>query len=98
MQVCSKKGSRQYASKKFGLFSGYLDCQNSHYEVDLLGKSTFKPIPYTSRINNKTQQKSAKQKLHRKNLFLLIEKENLTDRINLPGLHDLISKYIINFF
>ena len=24
----------------------YLDCQNNHYEVDLLGTSTFKPIPY----------------------------------------------------
>ena len=23
-----------------------LGCQNNHYEVDLLGKSTFKPIPY----------------------------------------------------
>ena len=22
----------------------YLDCQNNHYEVDLLGKDTFKPI------------------------------------------------------
>ena len=29
-------------------FPLYLDCQNKHYEVDLLGKSTFKPIPYFS--------------------------------------------------
>ena len=34
-----------------------LDCQNNHYEVDLLGNSTFKPIPYTSWIKNNTQQK-----------------------------------------
>ena len=28
-------------------FPLYLDCQNNHYEVDLLGTSTFKPIPYS---------------------------------------------------
>ena len=28
-------------------FSLYLDCQNNHYEVDLLGTSTFNPIPYS---------------------------------------------------
>ena len=27
-------------------FPLYFDCQNNHYEVDLLGTSTFKPIPY----------------------------------------------------
>ena len=27
------------------LFPVYLDCQNNHYEIDLLGTSTFKPIP-----------------------------------------------------
>ena len=26
-------------------FPLYLDCQNNHYEVDLLGTSTLKPIP-----------------------------------------------------
>ena len=35
----------------------YLDCQNIHYEVDLLGTSTFKPIPYSHWIKNNTQQK-----------------------------------------
>ena len=28
-------------------FPLYLDCQNNHYEVDSLGTSTFKPIPYS---------------------------------------------------
>ena len=28
-------------------FPLYLDCQNNHSEVDLLGTSTFKPIPYS---------------------------------------------------
>ena len=35
----------------------YLDCQNNHYEVDLLGTSTFKPIPYSQWIKINTQQK-----------------------------------------
>ena len=43
-------------------FPLYLDCQNNLYEVDLLGKSTFKPIPYSSWIKNITQQKPIKQK------------------------------------
>ena len=40
-------------------FPQYLGCQNNHYEVDLLGKFTFKPIPYCSWIqknNSKTNQ------------------------------------------
>ena len=49
-------------------FPLYLDCQDNHYEVDLLGTSTFKPIP-------------------------LIEKENLTDKINLSGPQTNDSKY-----
>ena len=35
----------------------YLDCQYNHYEVDLLERSTFKTIPYSLWIKNKTQQK-----------------------------------------
>ena len=62
-----------------------LDCQNNPYEVDLLGKSTFKPIPYPSWIKNNTQQKPIKPKLFKKDLFPLIEKENLTDNKNLSG-------------
>ena len=27
-------------------FPLYVDCQNNHYEIDLLGTSTFKPIPH----------------------------------------------------
>ena len=38
-------------------FPLYLDCQNNHYEVDLLGTSTIKPIPYSQWIKNNTQQK-----------------------------------------
>ena len=39
-------------------FPFYLDCQNNNYEVDLLGTSTFKPIPYShwiKKILNKRQ-------------------------------------------
>ena len=39
-----------------------LDCQNNHYELDLLGNSTSKPISYSSWIKNNTQQKPLKQK------------------------------------
>ena len=77
-------------------FSLYLDCQNNHYEVDLLGTSTFKPIPFSYWIKNNTQQKRLKQQPHKKDLVPLIEKENLTHNINLsePLPHD--SKYTIN--
>ena len=37
-------------------FSLYLYRQNTHYEVDLLGTSTFKPIPFSHWIKNNTQQ------------------------------------------
>ena len=43
-------------------FHLYLDCQNKHYEVDILGNSTFKPIPYSSWIWNNAQQKPLRQK------------------------------------
>ena len=56
-------------------FPLYLECQNNHYEVDLLGTSTFKLIPYSHWIKNKTQQKRIKQQPHKKDPFLLIEKE-----------------------
>ena len=62
-----------------------LDCQNNHYEVDQLGTSTFKPIPYSHWIRNNTQQKTIKQQPHKKDTFSLIEKENLTDKTNLSG-------------
>ena len=53
-------------------FPLYLDCQNNHYEVDLLGF------------------------LHKKDFFPLIEKENLTDKINLSGPQKKDSKNTIN--
>ena len=53
-------------NKQSTSFSLYLDCQNNHYKIDLLGKSTFKPIPYSSWIKNNTQQKPVKQKLYKK--------------------------------
>ena len=53
----------------FLLFPLYLECQNNHYEVDLLGTSTFKPIPYSSRIKNNIQQKPIRQQSYRKDLF-----------------------------
>ena len=77
-------------------FPLYLDCQNNHYEVDLLGTSTFKPIPYSQWIKNNTQQKRVKQHPHKKDLFPLIEKENLTDKINLSGPQTNDSKYTIS--
>ena len=61
-------------------FPLYLDCQNNHYEVDLLGTSTFKPIPHSQWITDKTKQKKTKQQSHKKDLFPLIEKENLTKK------------------
>ena len=75
----------------------YLDCQKNHYEVDLLGESTFKTIPYSSWIKNNTQQKPNKQKLYKKDLLPLIEKENLTDNINLSSPPNNDSKYTINY-
>ena len=77
-------------------FPLYLDCQNSHYEVELVGTSTFKPIPYSHWIKNNTQQKRIKQHSHKKDFFPLIEKENLTDKINLSGPQTNDSKYTIN--
>ena len=69
---------------------------NNHYEVDLLGTSTFKPIPYSQWIKNNTQQKRIKQHPPKKDHFPLIEKENLTDKINLSGPQTNDSKYTIN--
>ena len=56
-------------------FPLYLDCQNNHHEVDLLGTSTFKPIPYSQWIKNNTQQKRIKHHSHKKDFFPLIEKK-----------------------
>ena len=77
-------------------FPLYLDCQNNHYEVDLLETSTFKPILYSHWIKNNTQQKTIKQQPHKKDTFPLIEKENSTDKINLSGPPLNNAKYTIN--
>ena len=77
-------------------FPLYLDYQNNHYEVDILGTSTFKPIPYSQWIKNNTQQKRTKPQSHKKDLFPLIEKESLTDKKNLSGPQTYDSKYTIN--
>ena len=45
---------------------------------------------------NNTQQKKIKQQPHKRDLFLLIEKENMTDKINLSGPQKNDSKYTIN--
>ena len=79
-------------------FPLYLDCPNNHYEVDLLGTSLFKPIPYSNWIKNITQHKKIKQQPHKKYLFPLIEKENLTDTINLLGPQTNDSKYTVYKF
>ena len=44
------------------LFPLYLDCQNNLYEVDILDKDVFKPIPSSSLIKNNTQLKTHQQK------------------------------------
>ena len=77
-------------------FQLYLDCQNNHYEVDLLGTSTFKPIPNSQWIKDNIQQKKVKQKSQKKHLFPLLEKENLTDKINSSGPQVKDTKYTIN--
>ena len=77
-------------------FPLYLDSQNNHYELDVLGTSTFKPIPYSQWMKNNTQQKTIKQQPHKKDTFPLIEKENLTDKINLSGPPINDSKYTLN--
>ena len=46
-------------------FPLYLDCQNNQYEVDLLGTSTFKPIPHSQWITDNTKQKKTKQHSHK---------------------------------
>ena len=45
---------------------------------------------------NNTQQKRIKQHSHKKDLFPLIEKEDLSDKINLSGPQTNDSKYTIN--
>ena len=50
-------------------FPLYLDSQNNHYGVDLLGTSTFKSIPYSHWREYKTQQKTIKQQSHKKDTF-----------------------------
>ena len=82
--------------KNLQLFPLHIDCQNNHYEVDLLGTSIFKPIPYSQWIKINTQQKRIKQHSHKKDFFPLIEKENLTDKIHLSGPQTNDSNYTIN--
>ena len=45
---------------------------------------------------NNTQQKKIKQQPHKKDILPLIEKENLTDKINLSGPQTKDLKYTIN--
>ena len=59
-------------------FPLYLDCPPK-------GTSTFKPTPYSHWIKNNTQQKIIKQQPHKKDPFPLMEKESLSDIINLSG-------------
>ena len=53
-------------------FPLYLDCQNNHYEFDLLGKPTFKPIPYSMWIKNKTHHKQINQQPYKKKIYSLL--------------------------
>ena len=65
-------------------------------KVDLLGTYTLKPISYSHWIKNNTQQKTIKQQTHKQDTFPLIEKENLSDEINLSGPPINNSNYTIN--
>ena len=47
-------------------------------------------------MKNDTHPKPLKQKMYRTDLFPLIEKENLTDNINLSGPPDNDSNHVIN--
>ena len=77
-------------------FPLYLDCQNNHYEVDLLSTSKFMTVPYSHWIKNNTQKNRIKQQQNKKDPFPLIEKENLTDTINSSGPSTNDSKDTIN--
>ena len=57
-------------------FPFYSDCQNNHYEVDLLSSSTIKPIPYSHWIKNNTHQKQIKQQPHKKPFSINRKKRN----------------------
>ena len=65
----------QSQKKNLQHFLLYLDCQKNHYEIDILGLSTFKPILYSQWIKNNTQQKKIKQQPHKNDLFPLIERK-----------------------
>ena len=73
-------------------FQVFLDCQNNHYEVDLLRNSTFKRISYSSWIKNNTEQNPSNKKC------TLIEVKNLTDKLNLSGFTDTEPNYTVNQF
>ena len=96
MQICKKTDVDQSQINNLHYFPLYLDCQNNHYEVDLLEKSTFKPIPYSSWMTNITQLKPFKGKLYKKDLFSSIDKESLTDNVNLSDRSKTDLKDIIN--
>ena len=76
----------------------YAMCDASNFGIGaaLLQPHSGKPIPYSQWIRTNTQQKRIKQHSHKKDLFPLIEKENLTDKINLSGPQTNDSKYTIN--
>ena len=69
MQICRKTDIDQSQINNLHHLPLYLNCQNKHYEVDLLGTSTFKPIAYSQWIKNNTQQKKIKQQPHKKKPF-----------------------------
>ena len=96
MQISSKNWHWSCTNKYITTLLLYLDCQNNHFEVDLLGISTFKPIPFSSWIKNNTQQKPLRQKVYRTDRFPFIEKENLTDKVSLSGTPDIDPEYTIN--
>ena len=75
MQIRGKTDIDQSQINNLQHFPLYLDCQNNHYEMDLLDTSTFKPISYSQWIINNTQQKKTKQQPHKKDLFHYLKKK-----------------------
>ena len=76
-------------ASNFGIGAALLQSHSGTNKMNLISANS-------QWIKNNTQQKKIKQQSHKKDLFPLIKKENLTDKINLSGSQTNYSKYTIN--
>ena len=76
-------------ASNFGIGAALLQSHSGTNKMNLISANS-------QWIKNNTQQKKIKQQPHKKDLFPLIKKENLTDKINLSGSQTNYSKYTIN--